>query len=249
MTTNDTHAPKQYTRIPAAAWNKYMPHHTRSRQVGVLQRPKLKLNLNFNLPPAEDDTTPASRVSRGTTLTKIDPADPSLKYAPREQQVVELPCNDEERCVRPVVEPLSPEIDPRILDGSWRTYVPMPIASPSPSSSPTPSTHTPVLTPVEKSTSFSFPSPSPSTDIGPSPSQPGYDIFLPTPLVNTTIASASTRTVWRTEPCKRLTVRLKVGSRLGELIKAREKRERKRERKRAYDREYRARKKQKLMQE
>lgn len=157
--------------------------------------------------------------------------------------------SDLQRNTKPPIEPLTPLIDPRILDGTWRIYQPSPVATPTTSPTPSLGVRTPMLTPVDKSYPLAN-----NTHITPSPPQyipypprpqrqptpPTYDIFLPTSLVKQTISGAPARTAWRSEPRKRLTVRLRVGKKLGDLLKRREKKERKRE----YDRAYRARKKQ-----
>jgi len=268
--------PKQYIRIPAAAWNAYESPSSIPRQEEQESKEKTQLNLKmrFNL-GAEQPSAQRTRVAGATQLqqdpvlassparhpprtpkrTKIQHASLTTSISspcpssPHKQSLPKVPCQHDDQLWkaprrqlsaftnrlqedRPVVEPLSPAIDPRILNDTWRTYLPSSSPISSPIDTPCPSPRTPVLTPVQKP-SFS----PPVYQHFSSPSPPSYDIFLPTSLVNMSISTAPARSVWRGEARRRLTVRLKVGSRLGEWVKMRERKERKRK----YDRARRAR--------
>jgi hypothetical protein len=142
---------------------------------------------------------------------------------------------------RPAQEPISPEVDPRILDGSWQ-YVQHQshyLSAEGLSVLCTPAdvyTKTPVLTPVVKSF------PPYAHRMYQAPVGGKYTIFLPTALVSRTTTTASVRSLWRTTPRKRYTARLFFTSNGGKdkfetLIKARERKEKRRE----YDRARRAR--------
>jgi hypothetical protein len=134
------------------------------------------------------------------------------------------------------VEPISPPIDPSILDGTWRTLWTHDPGFQNPNTPlVSPTSHTPVLTPVDRCLT--------SVPVSSSPDymhSRSYNIFIPTSLANTAVAGASAKTGWRDEPRRRLTVRLPVGGeRLGAVIKERERREKAR----AYGRARRAKKK------
>jgi hypothetical protein len=192
-----------------------------------------------------------TRVVKGTLSNEITYEVPCLqptcancrKWHPRlvhNQDEIEERVAEEEPVVfqppiKHAIEPLSPEIDPRILDDTWRLYESRPGSAGSMQS-----IGRPALTPVEKSfENNGFPSPNQHHG----PLTPVYDVFLPTfPLDQTTIA-APAETRWRTAPRQRRTLHLSFVSHEGkgkfrELLRNRERKARKRE----YDREYRARK-------
>jgi hypothetical protein len=136
---------------------------------------------------------------------------------------------------RPAQEPISPDIDPRILDGTWKHLQTLPHSAGMTASVDTWG-RTAVLTPVIKT----FP-----VHLHPlvAPYQANkYHILVPTPLISHTTTTPSVRSKWRTTPRKRYTARLFFTSHAGResyraMMKAREKREKRRE----YDRARRAR--------
>ena len=136
---------------------------------------------------------------------------------------------------RPAQEPISPDIDPRILDGTWQHLQTPPHSAGTVMSAGTWG-RTPVFTPVIET----FPI---HTDTLPSYEAHKYHILVPTPVIShTTIITPSVRSKWRTTPRKRYTARLIFASnagreRYGAIMKAREKREKRRK----YDRTRRAR--------
>jgi len=144
------------------------------------------------------------------------------------------------------VEPISPDIDPRLLDGTWQEYQDNRPGSAT-SSAGSETNHTPALTPVEKSFSNDVPPPDPnlhSYHVYPSPTStlPPWNILLPTSLVDQTVNTASAHSTWRSEPRRRYIARLAFASHEGkrkfeDLVRKREKKLKKQE----YDRAYRAR--------
>jgi len=140
----------------------------------------------------------------------------------------------EQNVLQPPPNPTSRPIDPRILDGSWRSYLPLPNSAESDLE-------------IRPSMFMQMPD-APNQPRHESPHHLGpqdraYDVYLPTPMVNQTVSSAPVRTQWRSEPRRRHTVRLAFAShegkgRFAELVKKREKKEKRRE----YDRIRRAKK-------
>jgi hypothetical protein len=148
--------------------------------------------------------------------------------------------SDEQNVFHPAPNPLSPPIDPRILDGSWRFDLTLQDGAESnlenkrePEEPRFPAfmqmPDAPVQARHDPRSHFA-------------PPNRAYDILLPTSMVNQTISGAPARTQWRSEP-RRHIVRLAFVSRDGrgrfaELVKRREKKDKRRE----YDRVRRAKK-------
>jgi hypothetical protein len=130
---------------------------------------------------------------------------------------------------RPAQEPISPAIDPRILDGTWQHLQAPPHSTVTVTSAGTWG-RTPVLTPVVKT----FP-----VHLYPvAPYQAHkYQILVPTPLISHTTTIPSVLSKWRTTLRQHYTARLIFTSHAGKetyraMMKAKEKREKRRE----YDR-------------
>jgi hypothetical protein len=141
---------------------------------------------------------------------------------------------ERERLGRPAQEPISPEVDPRILDGSWQLVQDYGVRSVIGDVD----TETAVLTPVVKA----FSPHHHHSPVFQAPVGSKYHVLLPTALVSRTTTTASVRSLWRTTPRKRWAARLTFDSREGKtkfevLMKQRERRDRRR----AYDRARRAR--------
>jgi hypothetical protein len=151
------------------------------------------------------------------------------------------------------IEPISPEIDPRILNNTWHYYQSRRGSTNSTSPAPPETIKTPMLTPVKQS----FASNTLHQDVY-LPHQHGiisdlldqkYNILLPTSLVNQTISAAPVRTRWRSTPRQGQTVRLSFPSDEGkQKFKLLMCRREKKLKKRSYDQAYRARLKLKMEQ-
>jgi hypothetical protein len=146
---------------------------------------------------------------------------------------------------RPEVEPLSPEIDPHIIDGTWRSYQSRRSSSSSALSSITCSeVNALVLTPVKTSFFSDLDHHPPPFHVTPSaPSNQLYNIWLATSLLAQTATTAPATTTWRSTPRRRYTARLTFASHEGkgkfrDLIRKKERKAKRQE----YDRAYRARK-------
>ncbi|KAF1837444.1 hypothetical protein BDW02DRAFT_566102 [Decorospora gaudefroyi] len=232
-------------RIPGHVWNAYQPKSA----------PRLKLKLKLKSTEATKEPTTQCK----TKLFRFHPGGPHRQQKGQWQNEITLeqPClqptcptcwkwhphvlghlHHPQLNKRPEQEPISPDIDPRILDGSWKLceHAPSPGPISAASSSPIQDTSDmPVLTLVTPS------SPQPQYQHQPC-SIPRYDVLLRTPVVRQAISGAPARTKWTALPRKRWTVRLGFGScegreGFGGLVRGREGRERKRE----YDRVRRAR--------
>jgi hypothetical protein len=145
---------------------------------------------------------------------------------------------------KPEIEPLSPPIDPSILDGTWQSYQSRRRSSSASISITSNEMNALVLTPVKTSFSSDLDHHSlPFHVNSSSSSRQFYNIYLPTQLLSQTITSAPATTKWRSAPRKRYTIRLAFASHGGrgkfrDLVRKRERRAKRRE----YDRLYRARK-------
>lgn len=142
---------------------------------------------------------------------------------------------------QPPPNPVSPPIDPRILDGSWRFCIPFQGSA---------ERDLEIRRELEEPRFPTFmqmpdapiqPRHDPSSHLAP-PNQ-AYDVYFPTSIVSQTASGAPARTQWRSEPRRRFTVRLSFSSQVGkgrfaELVKKKEKKEKRRE----YDRIRRAKK-------
>lgn len=145
---------------------------------------------------------------------------------------------------KPEVEPLSPEIDPRILDGTWQLHQSRRSSVMSMGSNSM--NNTPVLTPVKTSFASDFEHvihPSPTHDDSSAPSNQLYNVYFPTALVKQSVTTAPSQTRWRHAPRNRYTAHISFASHEGKgkfkaLIVQRERKTRRQE----YDRAYRARK-------
>ncbi|KAF1942891.1 hypothetical protein EJ02DRAFT_154133 [Clathrospora elynae] len=146
---------------------------------------------------------------------------------------------------KPEQEPISPDIDPRILDGSWQLVESRPTSAGAlrvAFNTVPRHMHTPVFTPVSKFFRNDQPSPNLPNALQPlttfkTPSTDKYTIFLPTFLVVQSISSAPAHTQWRSTPRKRYTARLVLPSQEGKhkfelLLKKNDQRDKRRE----YDR-------------
>jgi hypothetical protein len=254
-------------RIPGRSWNVYQPPACAHAKPAV---PRLKLRLRVPAPPStsainlpdpergENETEPTHCKVK---LFRFDYGGPQRQRKGQwqneityEQPCLQLSCPNCQKWHahlllqprssgqgRPAQEPISPAVDPRILDGSWQHVQshPYPLSGEGLSVPSTPAdvyTKASVLSPVVKS----FPS-----HIHPmyqAPVGSKYTIFLPTPLVSRTTTTASVRSLWRTTPRRRYTARLSFAShdgkdKFGVLMKARERKDKRRE----YDRARRAR--------
>jgi hypothetical protein len=159
----------------------------------------------------------------------------------------ELPSEDVSRIDEVDIEPISPEIDPRILNGTWRDYMSRQSSTENVVGfEPTEAIGTPVLTPVKSS--FDYDSVNTDVylplqhDIDDIPTDQEHHIFLPTSIASGTISGAPAKTRWRCTPRQRHTVRLCFPSHAGKqkfrlLVLRRDKKAKKA----VYDREYRAR--------
>lgn len=151
-------------------------------------------------------------------------------------------------------EPISPAIDPRLLDGTWEHVQSRRASVQSLASLATSSVDfITVLTPVDKGFTTTAPcldDPITTPTFGSQAEPQKWNIFLPISLINRRAPSAiSVRSKWRTGPRRRFTVRLLFPTHEGRgkfksLVCKREKKEKKR----IYDRAYRARKGQAMEQ-
>jgi hypothetical protein len=147
---------------------------------------------------------------------------------------------------KPEFEPLSPPIDPHILDGTWRIYQSRRSSSSALRSITSSTINTPVLTPVK--TSFYGTHDQDHHLIPPHfssslPSRQDYKFYLPAPLLTQALTTAPATTTWRSTPRRRYTARLTFASHEGkgkfkDLIRKRERRAKRQE----YDGIHRARK-------
>ncbi|KAF2026249.1 hypothetical protein EK21DRAFT_92583 [Setomelanomma holmii] len=148
------------------------------------------------------------------------------------------------------IEPISPEIDPRILDGTWRDYQSRRGSDRSTTSvAHSAMSTTTVLTPaigsfVDDPHLPDREPPAQSIYYADSPPslQTSWNIFLPTHLVEQTATGAPAKTRWRSAPRRRYTVHLSFRTydgrrKFSQVLLGLEKKARKRE----YDRAYRAR--------
>jgi hypothetical protein len=255
-------------RIPARVWNAYQPPACAYKKPTPRPKLRLRVPAppttahDINLPDPEareDDREPSHckvklfrfhyggphRQRKGQWQNEITYEQPCLQPSClncrnwHARLLQEEPVLEDERIGRPAQEPISPEVDPRILDGSWQLVqdhgVRSVVATPGDVD-----TKTPVLTPVFKSFPLKL-----QTDRRPmyqAPAGSKYYIMLPTPLVSRTTTAASVRSLWLTTPRKRWTAHLTFDSREAKskfemLMKQRERKEKRRE----YDRARRAR--------
>jgi hypothetical protein len=239
-------------RIPKSYWNAYQPPTSPQTKVSkptLRKKPRLKLALNAKNPTptlAPDNPTPRARLTNCKTKLcsfTYGGAKRAVKGAYRNDVAYETPCL-QATCVScrtwhahlmrdsvplrdetPSIEPISPDIDPRILDGTWWFT-----RSRDGSLNSLPSELG--LSPVDKAPEY--------PDIvraAVESLRARWNIFLPTSLVQRTIATAQVRTQWRSSPRKRWTARLRFTSWGGkenfrDIVQMRE-------RKRGYDRLYR----------
>jgi hypothetical protein len=256
MTTADdncTRAPTPKIRIPKWAWNSFKPQ---DQEKPVPPSPyhrgcKTKLwRFHHGGPKRGVKGAMQNEITYETPCLQSGCANcwkwhPNLmrdQYSPGE-----LPNEDVSRIDEVDIEPISPEIDPRILNGTWQDYMSQRSSTESMGSFElTETIGTPVLTPVKSS--FDYDSVNPDVylplqhDIDDIPTDQEYHIFLPTSIVSGTISGAPTKTRWRCTPRQRHTVRLCFPSHAGKrkfrlLVLRRDKKAKKA----VYDREYRAR--------
>jgi hypothetical protein len=154
----------------------------------------------------------------------------------------ELPGEDATKVDKVDIEPLSPKIDPHILNGTWQNYTwqnytsrrsstksTASLALPDPNASP-------ILTPIKSSFAYDTLYPELSLsfnhgiDITPPDQQ--YTVFLQASLADQTVSTAPPETEWCCTPRQRHTVRLCFSSHVGkqkfrELVIKREKKAKK----------------------
>jgi hypothetical protein len=262
--TDEVQAQRLRIKIPKCAWNAYSPPSQRTTRSTAKLKQTLTLKRKDGIPavplprihPKPCKTKlwvfhhgGTKRVTKGHTRHRIKCEEPCLRPA------CSNCCKWHPRLIGSrdgAVEPISPEIDPRILNGAWKSWerrrsvsvaetidVTVPVRNAAPDA-----IETPILAPVNESFShvdddlhhpeISFPQQIPPFH--------DYDVFMPTSLVKWTISTASAKTKWRAELRKRWTVSLGFAScegkqRFEEVVRRREKKDRKRR----YDRDYRAR--------
>jgi hypothetical protein len=250
--------PRLCIRIPKCAWNAYAAPHparpTRSKS-SRNQTPTLKLK---DIPHASATRAPHPKPCRtklwafhhgGTNRVTKGPSRHRTAYDTPCLQRTCSSCWTWHARLMGSVEPISPAVDPRILDGTWRACRSRRgsgegVLEEALESAAAEGIRTPVLTPVEKGVAHSCEDVPRGevVDALQSPALCDYDVFQPTSLVEQAGFTAPAKTEWRNSPEDGWTTCLKFVSREGKL-KFREwvQRREKKERKRRYDREYRAR--------
>ncbi|KAH3907359.1 hypothetical protein HBI56_157300 [Parastagonospora nodorum] len=255
-------------RIPKKAWNAFEPeiHEAASRTERSATRSSPRSNSDTEQepdsepPPRLDAALPRNckvklqsfhyggpkRVTQGVFQNEVKYHAPCLQPTctncwTHHQHLMSRPTlPDEQNVFQPAPNPLSPPIDPGILDGSWRFDLPLQDSAES-----NPENEREAEEPRFPAFMQMPDAPVQARHDPPyhfAPLNRTYNILLPTSIVNQTVSGAPARTQWRSEP-RRHTVRLAFVSREGkarfaELVKRKEKKDKRRE----YDRARRAKK-------